>query len=252
MIATTRHGDEHRSLHLGVLFAAAVIVGVAVWFAARAFAAGSCPEQDVLRVATSCRALVGSLAVRVGAVAGAAVVVMDLDVRRSAANRGIDGRGAPDRVPRTVVPVGRPHGIDRRLRGDTDAGTRLRRRPVHLGVRSSRIVREEVLRHRRDALARGRAPHRRRQDRDLRRVPGRAGGRGRSRLRRDPGGRAVRRRDREASVPRNTRRSPCRWRSRGWTSSTSSTATISAPTSSTSSPRSARSWSGSTPRATAR
>jgi len=65
-------------LHLGSLFAAAVVVGVAVWFAARAFAAGSCPEQDILRVATSCRALVGSLAVRVGAVAGAAVVVMDL------------------------------------------------------------------------------------------------------------------------------------------------------------------------------
>jgi hypothetical protein len=67
-----------RSRHLGSLLAAAVIVGVAVWFAARAFAAGSCPEQDILRVATSCRALVGSLAVRVGAVAGAAVVVMDL------------------------------------------------------------------------------------------------------------------------------------------------------------------------------
>jgi len=58
--ATTTPG--RRSLHLGSLFAAAVIVGVAVWFAARAFAAGSCPDQDVLRVATSCRALVGSLA----------------------------------------------------------------------------------------------------------------------------------------------------------------------------------------------
>ena len=69
---------QRRSLHLGSLFAAAVIVGVAVWFAAREFAAGSCPEQDILQVATSCRALVGSLAVRVGAVAGAAVVVMDL------------------------------------------------------------------------------------------------------------------------------------------------------------------------------
>ena len=76
MSATTTSG--RRSLHLGSLFAAAVIVGVAVWFAARAFAAGSCPDQDVLRVATSCRALVGSLAIRVGAVAGAAVVVMDL------------------------------------------------------------------------------------------------------------------------------------------------------------------------------
>lgn len=77
-MATTPRRRGHRSLHLGSLLAAAVIVGVAVWFAARAFAAGSCPEQDVLRISTSCRALVGSLAVRVGAVAGAAVVVMDL------------------------------------------------------------------------------------------------------------------------------------------------------------------------------
>lgn len=78
MSVTTPHPRERRSLHLGPLLAAAVVVGVVVWFAARAFAAGSCPEHDVLRVATSCRALVGSLAIRVGAVAGAAVVVMDL------------------------------------------------------------------------------------------------------------------------------------------------------------------------------
>jgi hypothetical protein len=93
--ATTAPGGERRSLHLPSLIAAAVIVGVAVWFAARAFAAGSCPEQDVLRVATSCRALVGSLAVRVGAVAGAAVVVMDLTslgLRRTAESMDEDRR----------------------------------------------------------------------------------------------------------------------------------------------------------------
>jgi hypothetical protein len=55
-----------------------VIVGVGVWLVARAFAAGSCPEHDVLAVASSCRALVGSLAARVGALAGATVIVMDL------------------------------------------------------------------------------------------------------------------------------------------------------------------------------
>ena len=66
VIATAPPWD-HRSLHLGSLFAAAVVVGVGVWLAARAFGAGSCPEHDALRVASSCRALVGSLAVRVGA-----------------------------------------------------------------------------------------------------------------------------------------------------------------------------------------
>jgi hypothetical protein len=60
------------------LFVAALFVGIGVWFAARSFGAGSCPEFDALRAASSCRALVGSLAVRVGALAGAAVVVMDL------------------------------------------------------------------------------------------------------------------------------------------------------------------------------
>ena len=97
MIATTRHGHEHRSLHLGALCAVAAFVGVAVWFAARAFAAGSCPQQDVLRVATSCRALVGSLAVRVGAAAGAAVVLMDLTsagLRRTAESMDEERRTA--------------------------------------------------------------------------------------------------------------------------------------------------------------
>jgi hypothetical protein len=78
VIATNTSASSRRSLHLGSLFAAAMVVGVGVWLAARAFGAGSCPEHDALRVATSCRALVGSLAVRVGALAGAAVVVMDL------------------------------------------------------------------------------------------------------------------------------------------------------------------------------
>lgn len=96
MIHTTSPG-RRRSLHLGSLFAAAVVVGVAVWLAARAFAAGSCPEQDVLRVATSCRALVGSLAIRVGAVAGAAVVLMDLTtagLRRTAESMDEERRTA--------------------------------------------------------------------------------------------------------------------------------------------------------------
>jgi hypothetical protein len=53
-------------------------VGVAVWLSARAFAAASCPEHDVGRVVSSCRVLVGSLAIRVGAAAAAAVVLMDL------------------------------------------------------------------------------------------------------------------------------------------------------------------------------
>ena len=78
MITTTPSGSGRRSLHLGSLFAAAMVVGVGVWLAARAVGAGSCPEHDMLRVATSCRALVGSLAVRVGVLAGAAVVLMDL------------------------------------------------------------------------------------------------------------------------------------------------------------------------------
>jgi hypothetical protein len=97
VIATTPSGHGRRSIHLRSLFAAAVVVGVGVWLAARAFAAGSCPEHEALRVATSCRALVGSLAVRVGALAGAAVVVMDLTsagLRRTAASMDEDRRTA--------------------------------------------------------------------------------------------------------------------------------------------------------------
>jgi hypothetical protein len=82
-------------LRLGSLLAAAVVVGVGVWLAARSFAAGSCPEHDALRVASSCRALVGSLAIRVGALAGAAVVLMDLTsagLRRTAESMDEDRR----------------------------------------------------------------------------------------------------------------------------------------------------------------
>ncbi len=96
MIATTS-GRDRRSIHLRSLFAAAVVVGVGVWLGARAFAAGSCPEHDVLAVASSCRALVGALAVRVGALAGAAVIVMDLTsagLRRTAESMDEDRRTA--------------------------------------------------------------------------------------------------------------------------------------------------------------
>jgi hypothetical protein len=95
VIATIRSGQSRRSLHLGSLFAAAIVVGVGVCLAARAFAAGSCPQHDALRAATSCRALVGSLAVRVGALAGAAVVLMDLTsagLKRTAESMNEDRR----------------------------------------------------------------------------------------------------------------------------------------------------------------
>jgi hypothetical protein len=84
-------------MHLGSLFVAAMVVGVGVWLAARAFGTGSCPEHDALQVATSCRALVGSLAIRVGALAGAAVVVIDLTsagLRRTAESMDEDRRTA--------------------------------------------------------------------------------------------------------------------------------------------------------------
>jgi hypothetical protein len=57
---------------------ASVAVGVVVWLASRAFAAGSCPIHDSLRAASSCRALIGSLAIRVGITAGVAVLLMEL------------------------------------------------------------------------------------------------------------------------------------------------------------------------------
>jgi hypothetical protein len=97
VIATIPTGQGRRSLHLGSLFVAAMVVGVGVWLAARAFGTGSCPEHDALQVATSCRALVGSLAIRVGALAGAAVVVIDLTsagLRRTAESMDEDRRTA--------------------------------------------------------------------------------------------------------------------------------------------------------------
>ena len=57
---------------------AAVAVGSVVWLAARSFAAGSCPAHDLLRVVSSCRALVGSLAIRVGGRRGIAVLLMEM------------------------------------------------------------------------------------------------------------------------------------------------------------------------------
>ena len=68
---------HRRPLHASS-FLVAGAVGVLVWLAARAFAAGSCSTHDMLRVVSSCRALVDSLAVRVGVVAGIAVLLMDL------------------------------------------------------------------------------------------------------------------------------------------------------------------------------
>ena len=97
MIATASTGWDRRSLRLASLLAAATVVGVGVWLTARAFGAGSCPQHDVLRVVSSCRALVGSLAVRVGALAGAVVVVMDLTsagLRRTAESMDEDRRVA--------------------------------------------------------------------------------------------------------------------------------------------------------------
>ena len=67
-----------RSRHVASVAGAAIVVGVAVWLAARVFATDSCPEHDVLRVVSSCRVLVGSLAIRVGAVAAAAVLLAEL------------------------------------------------------------------------------------------------------------------------------------------------------------------------------
>lgn len=96
MIVTTP-SSQRRWLHHGSLFATAMVVGVGVWLAARAFGAGSCPEHDALRVASSCRALVGSLAVRVGVLAGAAVVLMDMmsaGLRRTAESMDQDRRTA--------------------------------------------------------------------------------------------------------------------------------------------------------------
>jgi hypothetical protein len=93
----TTSAQRSRSLRLGSLFTTAMVVGVGVWFAARVYGGNSCPEHDVLRIATSCRGLVGSLAVRVGALAGAAVILMDLmseGLRRTAESMDEDRRTA--------------------------------------------------------------------------------------------------------------------------------------------------------------
>lgn len=93
---TTRHALRLSSL------AAAVAVGSMVWLAARSFAAGSCPQHDPLRVASSCRALVGSLAIRVGIAAGIAVLLMELlsaGLRRTAEAMDEDRRAASREGP---------------------------------------------------------------------------------------------------------------------------------------------------------
>ncbi len=95
---------ERRSRHVASVAGAAVVVGVAVWFAARAFATDSCPEHDVLRAVSSCRVLVGSLAVRVGAVAAVAVLLAELvssGLRRTAETM--------DEARRTATREGSPH-----------------------------------------------------------------------------------------------------------------------------------------------
>jgi hypothetical protein len=76
--ATDAARSSRRTFRVSSLLVAAAIVGVGVWLTARAFASASCPEHDMVRVASSCRVLVGSLAIRVGAAAGAAVLLMDL------------------------------------------------------------------------------------------------------------------------------------------------------------------------------
>ena len=88
-------GPGTRARHLASRACGATAVGVVVWLAARRFAAGSCPEHDLLRAASSCQALVGSLAIRVGAVAGVAVLVMELlsaGLRRTAETMERDRR----------------------------------------------------------------------------------------------------------------------------------------------------------------
>ena len=94
---------RRRALRLSSL-AAAVAVGSMVWLAARSFAAGSCPQHDPLQVVSSCRALVGSLAIRVGITAGITVLLMGMlsaglrrtaetmdEARRTAAREGSAG-----------------------------------------------------------------------------------------------------------------------------------------------------------------
>lgn len=93
-----------RSRHVASVAGAAVVVGVAVWLAARAFATDSCPEHDVLRVVSSCRVLVGSLAIRVGAAAAVAVLLAELvssGLRRTAETM--------DEARHTAAREGSPH-----------------------------------------------------------------------------------------------------------------------------------------------
>jgi hypothetical protein len=60
------------------VLARAAVVGLLVWLTARGFGSSSCSEHDSVIAASSCLELVSSLAVRVGAAAGVAMVVMEL------------------------------------------------------------------------------------------------------------------------------------------------------------------------------
>ncbi len=57
---------------------AAVAVGLGVALAARAFAGGSCPPHETVALVSTCRGLIASLAVRVGATAGIVVLLSQL------------------------------------------------------------------------------------------------------------------------------------------------------------------------------
>ena len=97
----TTHSSRRR-WHLGPSLVAALVVGVMVWLVARTFAGSSCPEHDILRVVSSCRVLVASLAVRVGAAAGVAVLLMELvsaGLRRTAEVMEEDRRTAAGERP---------------------------------------------------------------------------------------------------------------------------------------------------------
>jgi len=90
---TPRHTLRPSSL------AAAVAVGTMVWLTARSFAAGSCPPHDAPQFLSSCRALVGSLAIRVGITVGIAVLVVELlsaSLRRTGEAIDEDRRTAAD------------------------------------------------------------------------------------------------------------------------------------------------------------
>ena len=70
--------EERRSLHLAALIAAGLLVGVVVALLARSSAGASCGGSDAPGFGSPCEALVSSLALRVGCLAGAVTVLMGL------------------------------------------------------------------------------------------------------------------------------------------------------------------------------